>query len=102
MVVIEYNAAIPPQETRVIRYDPSFRWDGTDYFGAGLGALEKLGREKGYRLVACDSRGVNAFFVEASLARDKFAPLTLEALYRPLGAPHAPKPHSGNGDWLVY
>ena len=33
------------------------------YHGASLAALEKLGQEKGYALVAVDTAGVNAFFV---------------------------------------
>lgn len=68
IVCIEYNAAFPPTESRTIEYDPDFRWSGTDYHGATAGALHKLGREKGYTLVAyC---GVNLFFV-----RDEFAEL---------------------------
>ena len=99
MVVIEYNAAIPPGERRAIRYDPAFRWDGTEYFGAGLGALEALGREKGYALIACDSRGVNAFFVRRELAEGRFLPRSAEAVYRPLGAPHPPPPPAPGREW---
>jgi tetratricopeptide (TPR) repeat protein len=35
-VVIEYNASVPPELRRVIPYDPHFRWNGSDYFGASL------------------------------------------------------------------
>jgi hypothetical protein len=64
-------------------YDPSFQWDWTDYFGASLRALKELGERKGYVLVYYESRGVNAFFVEASAVPSGFAPLPLEAVYRP-------------------
>lgn len=98
-VVVEYNATVPPSESRTIPYDPAFRWDGTDYFGASLRALEKLGREKGYVLVGCDSRGVNAFFVDAALA-GRFAPPPFERLYHPLGPPHVPSPNSPGRRWV--
>lgn len=98
-VVIEYNATIPPPESRTIAYDSAFRWDGTDYFGASLAALERLGRSKGYRLVACDSRGVNAFFVDAALAEGRFAPPPLERLYRPFGEPHRAPPRAAGRAW---
>ena len=42
-------------------------WNGTNYYGASLASLGRLGRKKGYSLVATDSRGVNAFFVKDDL-----------------------------------
>ena len=63
VVIIEYNAHIPPDESKVVKYGPYRTWDGTDYFGASLLALKNLGDKKGYRLIACDNNGVNAFFV---------------------------------------
>lgn len=78
VVVVEYNAVFGPERACTTQYDPRFnRWTKSPsglYFGASLAALEKLGRSKGYRLVGCDSHGVNAFFV-----RDELAPETLPA-----------------------
>jgi hypothetical protein len=48
--------------------DLDHRWDGTDYFGASLGAYERLAAAKGYRLAHTESCGVNAFFVRGDLA----------------------------------
>jgi hypothetical protein len=62
VVVIEYNSSLPPTESRVVQYDPEAVWDGTNYFGASLLALQNLGHTKGYTLLGCDSNGVNAFF----------------------------------------
>lgn len=70
VVVIEYNSCIPPNESKTIKYDPNARWDGTDYFGASLLALAKLGKSKGYSLVYCESSGVNAFFVRNDLIKN--------------------------------
>lgn len=91
VVVVEYNAGLGARVKRTVPYRPDFRWDGTDYFGASLRALADLGAEKGYRLVACDSSGVNAFFVADELA-GRFARVPVESLFRPLGQPHLPGP----------
>lgn len=83
VIVIEYNASIPPGESRVIEYDPNFSWNGSDYYGASLSALEKLGRSKGYSLIYCESSGVNAFFVEDSLVEGHFMRREVSEVYRP-------------------
>jgi hypothetical protein len=74
VVVMEYNAHIPPTESRTIPYNASFVWDGTDYYGVSLLALKKLGEEKGYTLLGTDAHGVNAFFVLNQLVPGNFAP----------------------------
>ena len=83
VVVIEYNASVPPPARRTIAYDPAFTWAGTDYHGASLSALEALGASRGYALVGCDSAGVNAFFVQDSLLGSRLRRLTAAAAYRP-------------------
>ncbi len=67
LVVIEYNGALGTEAALVqpLRDEP---WDATDYFGASIRALQRLGRAKGYRLVHTDSLGANAFFVREPLA----------------------------------
>lgn len=82
VVVIEYNASVPPDEARVIAYDPNFAWQKTDYYGASLLALKKLGEAKGYALVACDDSGANAFFVDRKLADGKIVLRDIRELYR--------------------
>lgn len=67
VVVIEYNAALSPHE-RLVQPPGSPGWDGTDFFGASLGALVELAGRKGYRLVHCELAGVNAFFVDTGEA----------------------------------
>jgi hypothetical protein len=84
VVVIEYNAKFPPPLSIVQKYDPNFRWSGSDYSGASLCALAKLGQSKGYGLVACNITGSNAFFVRSDLIQDRFPyTLTPENLYQP-------------------
>jgi hypothetical protein len=73
VVVIEYNSIFPPDIDWVIKYNQNFKRIGyTSFFGASLKALEKLGTKKGYTLVACDLRGISAFFVRTDLIGDKF------------------------------
>jgi hypothetical protein len=66
LFIVEYNpnfANITDQLT--VPFDQKFRWDGTKYYGASLGALNSLAVEKGYVLVYAN--GVNAFFVDREL-----------------------------------
>lgn len=72
VIVIEYNANLG-RSTRLVRpYDPAARWDSTMAYGASLGALEELGRTKGYALVGCNLIGVNAFFVRNDCLGERF------------------------------
>jgi hypothetical protein len=84
VVAIEYNASFGPSADCVIPYDPFRIWDGTNYYGASLKALERLGREKGYTLVGCNYTGVTAFFVREDLVGDAFdGPFVSERLFEP-------------------
>jgi hypothetical protein len=67
LVVIEYNAGLPLESRLVQPLELAGTWDGTDWFGASLGAFEALAESKGYALVHTETRGVNAFFVRRDL-----------------------------------
>jgi hypothetical protein len=84
VVVVEYNAAYPPDCDWKVPYNPARMWDNTSYFGASLKAFELLGRTFGYCLVGCDLSGSNAFFVRQDLVGNHFtAPFTAENHYEP-------------------
>ncbi|MDQ6745797.1 MAG: DUF1698 domain-containing protein [Actinomycetota bacterium] len=68
LVVCEYNSALPPGRQLVQPRERRSAWDGTDFYGASLDALEVLARRKRYRLVHSETSGVNAFFVRDDLA----------------------------------
>jgi hypothetical protein len=72
VIVVEYNGYFPPDIDWRVDYRPDAKWDGTTYFGASLKAFERLGRERGYRLVGCDLSGTNAFFVREDAAVGHF------------------------------
>lgn len=82
LVVIEYNSMIPINKSLTVKYEANFDSHGTNYFGASLKALTKLGKSKGYKLAGCDSKGINAFFVRQELANN-FPQLSLKKMYRP-------------------
>ena len=83
VLVIEYNAKFPPPMDLVMPYDPHHAWDHTDFVGASLQAIASLAGRRGYRLVGTNLTGINAFFVRADLAADRFAEADTAALYNP-------------------
>jgi hypothetical protein len=102
VVVIEYNASLPPECCKTLP-SSALPLQGTNYFGASLGALASLATRKGYALVGCTTTGVNAFFVRSDLVEDKFcAPYTAVNHYEPprygLVGPNGHRP--GFGPWI--
>jgi hypothetical protein len=90
VVAIEYNSIFRPPMSLVVPYEPTQKWDGSNYGGASLEALVRLGRTKGYRIVGCSFAGVNAFFVRDDLCADHFVePATAEEHYEPTRFFHA-------------
>lgn len=85
VVIIEYNGKFPPDIDWKMAYNEVHIWDGSDWHGASLKALELLGRRLGYQLVGTNLIGANAFFVRKDLTGNQFlAPATAETLYNPL------------------
>lgn len=72
VVVIECNWKFRPPLSIVQAYDPQSVWRGTDYMGASLEALTRLGARLGYSLVGTTVMGLNAFFVRNDLVEEKF------------------------------
>jgi glycosyltransferase involved in cell wall biosynthesis len=71
LLVIEFNSSLDPTR-RLVQPREEGGWDGTEYFGASLGAIRSLGEEKTYRLVHTELAGSNAFLVPAELAEGRF------------------------------
>jgi hypothetical protein len=82
VVVIEYNSVVGPRWHWTMPYQADHRWEESARHGAGLAALVDLGERLGYRLVGCDSLGVNAFFVRSEEAAP-FAEATLRQQWVP-------------------
>ena len=85
VVVVEYNAAVPPDVEWKVNYDGSRVWNGTQNMGASLKSFELLGARLGYSLVGCDFAGSNAFFIRDDLVSGQHfaAPFTALNHYEP-------------------
>jgi hypothetical protein len=75
IVILEFNAAFGPDRAVTVPYDAAFdrgKFASVTrrYYGASLPAFERLGREKGYRLVLVEPRGVNAYFLRNDVGSD--------------------------------
>jgi len=70
VVMLEYNSMFGPDRAVTVPYDPTFsrRDHRFCYYGASLGAMTRLSASKGYRLVAVEPTGVNAFFLRNDVA----------------------------------
>jgi hypothetical protein len=99
VIVVEYNAKFPPPIRWAIKYDPKHQWAGDDYQGASLQSFADLFAGAGYRLVACNITGVNAYFVRNEFSA-AFAdvPADIATLFLPadynwfVGQGHPPSP----------
>ena len=69
-VVVEYNSLFGADLAVTIPYQEDFHHKkyGKGYYGASLQALTHLASRKGYRLVAVEPRGVNAYFLRNDIA----------------------------------
>jgi hypothetical protein len=79
--VVEFNANYPPPALWVIKYDSSFRWDDTTYFGASLSSMVALGDANGYAFVGADCNLVNAFFVRCDVLANGLEEVRPEDVY---------------------
>ena len=99
LIIVEYNSLFGDERSVVVPYDPEFdrradrleRKGGTMYYGASLAALDSLAARRGYRLVAVEPRGLNAFFVRNDVCPGVLAVPVSDA-YRRLNK-HADRGH---------
>jgi hypothetical protein len=88
VIVAEYNASFGPDRSVTVPYEQGFdryRAHASGYYhGASLTALARLGERKGYVLAGADSRGVNAFLVDARLAEGRIEPVRPADAFAPL------------------
>ena len=83
-VSIEYNAHFPAGQAWTMPYHADHVWNATMEYGASAKAVELAGAALGYRLVACDLAGCDAFLVREDLCGDRFAgPFTAEQWHHP-------------------
>lgn len=93
VVIIEYNPRWGPYQSRTVAYDPDRSWDGTNYYGASVLALTRLGAQKGYDLIAATRS--NLIFVQAGL----MAPIRPSKVRR---TAKFKRPDTAKRQWEVY
>tara|TARA_R110000751_G_scaffold44605_7_gene101954 strand:- start:109 stop:825 length:717 start_codon:yes stop_codon:yes gene_type:complete len=71
VIVCEYNGSHLVDVDAMVEYDPDFLHDDSNYYGASLLAMKNLMNHHGYSLVAATSQGVNAFFVNDNILKEK-------------------------------
>ena len=80
ILLIEFNPTLSIEEDKVMHYDEShYKWRNGNclYYGASIGALKKLGIEKGYSLVYKTQRNlifVNKEFMDVDISLKKLHP----------------------------
>lgn len=80
---IETNPSMPQNVAMTVPYVDRL-WDGTNWYGGSLKALELIGRDKDMALVGCDLTGSNGFFVRRDEALGKFRePFDSDTHYEP-------------------
>jgi hypothetical protein len=98
VVVVEYNASLGAERSLSTQYDALFdRWKKHEsgyYHGASLAAFDKLAKARGYVLVGCDSRGINAFFARQDVADKLPALMPQQAFFA-----HYQRPESVEGQF---
>lgn len=69
VMVVEAAAFLGREYSVAVPYQPDFNRHNIheDFFGASITAFIKLGKEKGYRLVACNRFGFNLIFVREDI-----------------------------------
>ena len=84
--MIEYNSIFGSSKKYTVPYNKNFERNKAHYsnlyYGASLPALVKLGKEKGYALVTCNSAGNNAFFVKENLLNEKVKELSIKEAFQ--------------------
>ena len=85
ILIIEYNALFGSERRVTIPLSQPVEGTPKGYGGASLAALADLAGRKGYRLVACEEAGVNAFFLRHDTAPN-VPGVSVAVAYRPLRA----------------
>ena len=82
VMVLEYNANYGAEAAVTVPLSAPLADGPKGYHGASLAAMTKLAERKGYRLLACDRSGTNAFYLRNDLRPEVIAVSVAEA-FRP-------------------
>ena len=68
LICVEYNSKIRENIKLKINEIKNFKWEYDDYFGSSLLSINSIMDKKGYKLVATNITGSNAFYVKKELS----------------------------------
>ena len=68
LICVEYNSKIRENIKLKINEIKNFKWEYDDYFGSSLLSINSIMDKKGYKLVATNITGSNAFYVKKDLS----------------------------------
>ena len=68
LICVEYNSKIRQNIKLKINEIKNFKWEYDDYFGSSLLSINSIMDKKGYKLVATNITGSNAFYVKKELS----------------------------------
>lgn len=85
VLCIEYNSKFPPPLDMVPVYNESYYWKGhcSDYMGSSLEAINRLSKSMGYKLIATNITGINAFLIRNDLSQCFSTDLPTSEYYNP-------------------
>ena len=83
VMILEYNGNFGAERSLTIGRDTKLSKAFKGFHGASLVALTKLASRKGYRLLACDGSGTNAFFLRSDL-RPEISAVPPQVAFRPM------------------
>jgi hypothetical protein len=69
VICCEYNHWLGANSSLTMKYNPNFNFVDNGIFGASLLAFTNILKEKGFSLIAIDSSGTNAFFIDDVYAK---------------------------------
>lgn len=91
MVISDYNSSLGSERDCVVPYVRGQGWDGTNYFGASYSSFCSLADFFGYKVIYCESQGVNIFLVRQDIVSDMGIDVDIGSTFRP------PAYNGGNG-----
>jgi hypothetical protein len=83
VMILEYNGNFGSDRSLAIARDTDMSKAVKGFHGASLVALTKLAAAKGYKLLACDESGTNAFYLRNDL-RPEVKAVAPEVAFRPM------------------
>lgn len=80
VVVSEFNSKFSNDESYAIEYNPFHKWEGDDYYGASLLALNRIMSRKGYTLIYTVAE-LDAIFIRNDLLDNSYIKHTLDEIF---------------------